>query len=243
MCTLQKPLLAADIGRQLMIIVPSRSFLEDTQIIKVYFVPLVPRVLNHDAPWLRGAIFLTVGATKLSNLKMLGQFKHALWDLLVFRKVCPPSPCGSAPFSQNIADFPKISVLANANRWRAVSSAEISLTPRTTPRPLSHVANGRAVFLRSSKDTDKAALKCLTTRGGSVWATSAVRSAANAALSMDSHIGAVSATTARALYYAHVEPHLTFRCEVVLDIVPLFTETGIWSIRHHRTELTLRCAK
>ncbi|KAI1782231.1 hypothetical protein LXA43DRAFT_1148530, partial [Ganoderma leucocontextum] len=99
----------------------------------------------------------------------------------------------------------------------------------------------------------------------------AARSAASAALSVESHIGAIPAAMARTLYYAHVEPHLTFGCEVAIDvrnnclkpledlqrtylrrllgaslhsqIVPLYTETGVWPIRYRRMELVLRYAK
>lgn len=76
---------------------PTR-FLEDIQLLKPHFVPLVPRVLNRvyqsviaagDAPGLRGAIFRTAVATKLENLKTRGQFTHVLWDRIVFRKVRP----------------------------------------------------------------------------------------------------------------------------------------------------------
>ena len=70
-------------------------FLEDIQVLKPHYVPLVPRVLNRvyqsaiaagDAPGLRGAIFRTAVATKLENLKKNGQLTHALWDRIVFRK-------------------------------------------------------------------------------------------------------------------------------------------------------------
>ncbi|KAI1792314.1 hypothetical protein LXA43DRAFT_887857 [Ganoderma leucocontextum] len=97
------------------------------------------------------------------------------------------------------------------------------------------------------------------------------RAAANAALSVESHIGTIPATTARMLYLAHVEPHLVFGCEVALDVranalksledlqrtylrrllklsahsqvIPLFTETGIWPVRYRRMDLVLRYAK
>ena len=73
-------------------------FLEDIQLLKPHFVPLVPRVLNRvyqsvmaagEAPGLRGAIFRTAVATKLENLETRGQLTHALWDRIVFRKVRP----------------------------------------------------------------------------------------------------------------------------------------------------------
>ncbi|KAI1784030.1 hypothetical protein LXA43DRAFT_871921, partial [Ganoderma leucocontextum] len=44
------------------------------------------------------------------------------------------------------------------------------------------------------------------------------RGAAHAALPIESHIGAIPATTARTLYLAHVEPHLTFLCAAALDV-------------------------
>ena len=78
---------------------PAR-FLEDIQLLRPHYVPLVPRVLNRvyqsviaagDAPGLRGAIFRTAVAAKLQNLKTHGQLTHALWDRIVFRKVRPAS--------------------------------------------------------------------------------------------------------------------------------------------------------
>ncbi|KAH9851564.1 acetyl-CoA synthetase-like protein [Lenzites betulinus] len=107
---------------------PTR-FLEDIQILKPHFVPLVPRVLNRvyqsvvaagDAPGLKGALFRQAVAAKLHNLRTAGRLTHALWDRLVFRKVhavlggrVMVIACGSAPFSANIAEFLKVALLAD----------------------------------------------------------------------------------------------------------------------------------
>ncbi|KAI1790169.1 hypothetical protein LXA43DRAFT_891453 [Ganoderma leucocontextum] len=78
-------------------------------------------------------------------------------------------------------------------------------------------------------------------------------------------------STQRTLYRARVEPHLTYGCEVALDVrpqsvgllekvqlavfrrllglasrsqlIPLFSETGLWPIRYRRLELALRFAQ
>ncbi|KAI0357386.1 acetyl-CoA synthetase-like protein [Trametes cingulata] len=104
-------------------------FLEDIQVLKPHFVPLVPRVLNRvyqsavvagDVPGLKGAIFRQAVATKLHNLHTTGKMTHPLWDRLVFRKInavlggrIMMIACGSAPFSANIAEFLKIALLAD----------------------------------------------------------------------------------------------------------------------------------
>ncbi|KAI0826724.1 acetyl-CoA synthetase-like protein [Trametes gibbosa] len=107
---------------------PAR-FLEDIQILKPHFVPLVPRVLNRvyqsviaagDAPGLKGALFRQAVAVKLHNLRTAGKFTHPLWDRLVFRKIhavlggrIMVIACGSAPFSANIAEFLKVALLTD----------------------------------------------------------------------------------------------------------------------------------
>ncbi|KAI8978835.1 acetyl-CoA synthetase-like protein [Trametes punicea] len=104
-------------------------FLEDIQILKPHFVPLVPRVLNRvyqsviaagDAPGLKGALFRQAVATKLHNLRTSGKLTHPLWDRLVFRKVnavlggrLQMIAVGSAPFSANVAEFLKVALLAD----------------------------------------------------------------------------------------------------------------------------------
>ncbi|KAI0753475.1 hypothetical protein C8Q80DRAFT_1249994 [Daedaleopsis nitida] len=94
------------------------------------------------------------------------------------------------------------------------------------------------------------------------------RNIANASLSLESYVGSLPASIATALYNARVEPHLTMSCEVALDVrpsslehlervqtaylrrllglgprsqlLPLYTETGIWPIRYRRAALVLR---
>ncbi|KAI0748011.1 acetyl-CoA synthetase-like protein [Daedaleopsis nitida] len=127
------------------------TLLEDLAILKPHFVPLVPRVLNRvyqsamaagTAPGVRGALFRKAVATKLHNLRTAGQFTHAFWDKLVFRKACffrsnmrtskltlfpivhhgklhnvlggriTLLTTGSAPISANVMDFLKIGLLS-----------------------------------------------------------------------------------------------------------------------------------
>ncbi|KAI8998742.1 acetyl-CoA synthetase-like protein [Trametes punicea] len=90
--------------------------LEDIQLLRPHFMPSVPRVWNRiyqaamsagSAPGLKGALFRTAVATKLNNLRTKGEFHHALWDRLVFKKhrhfwLCPISP--------NVMDFMKIAL-------------------------------------------------------------------------------------------------------------------------------------
>lgn len=71
--------------------------LEDAQFLKPHFFPSVPRVLNRvyqsamaagNAPGLKGALFRMAVKTKLDQLHATGINSHALWDFLVFNKVC-----------------------------------------------------------------------------------------------------------------------------------------------------------
>ena len=71
--------------------------LEDAQILKPTVVPSVPRVLNRiyqaamtggNVPGIKGKLFRTAVSTKLEGYYKTGEVKHALWDRLVFRKVC-----------------------------------------------------------------------------------------------------------------------------------------------------------
>ncbi|OSC98103.1 hypothetical protein PYCCODRAFT_1375939, partial [Trametes coccinea BRFM310] len=94
------------------------------------------------------------------------------------------------------------------------------------------------------------------------------RQVAGATIALDSYIGQVPPLIALQLYRARVEPHLTAGCEVALDIsprsiddlaavqhtclrralqlsahaqlVPLFSETGLWPLRYRRYHLALR---
>ncbi|KAI0807133.1 acetyl-CoA synthetase-like protein [Fomes fomentarius] len=104
------------------------NLLEDLAITKPHFVPFVPRVLNRiyqsamaagTAPGLKGALFRKAVATKLQNLRTNGQFYHAFWDKMVFRKLhnviggrMRLLTTGSAPISVNVMDFLKIGLLA-----------------------------------------------------------------------------------------------------------------------------------
>jgi long-chain acyl-CoA synthetase len=71
--------------------------LEDAQVLKPDIFPSVPRVLNRiyqaamvagSAPGLKGVIFQKAVRTKLDRMRATGNNTHALWDKLVFRKVC-----------------------------------------------------------------------------------------------------------------------------------------------------------
>ncbi|KAI0670490.1 acetyl-CoA synthetase-like protein [Trametes maxima] len=101
--------------------------LEDLAVLKPHFMPSVPRVLNRiyqsamsagTAPGIKGALFRKAVATKLHNLRTNGQFYHALYDRLVFRKLhnvlggrIRMLTTGSAPISSNVMDFMKIGLL------------------------------------------------------------------------------------------------------------------------------------
>ncbi|KAI0664918.1 acetyl-CoA synthetase-like protein [Cubamyces menziesii] len=102
--------------------------LDDLRVIKPHFVPSVPRVLNRiyqsamsagSAPGIKGALFRKAVATKLYNLRTYGQFTHALYDRLVFRKLhnvlggrVRLITSGSAPIAANVMEFLKIGLLA-----------------------------------------------------------------------------------------------------------------------------------
>ncbi|OSD07970.1 hypothetical protein PYCCODRAFT_1357714 [Trametes coccinea BRFM310] len=94
------------------------------------------------------------------------------------------------------------------------------------------------------------------------------RRVAGAALALHSYVGSIPPLIALCLYRARVEPHLTAGCEVALDVhnrclsdlvavqhlflrralhlsahaqlLPLFTETGLWPLRYRRYHLALR---
>ena len=93
---------------------------------------------------------------------------------------------------------------------------------------------------------------------------------ANAAFSLESYVGPLQPAIVRSLYRARVDPHLTYGCKVALDVrpasvqalekvqhavfrrllglgsrsqlVPLFSETGLWPIRYRRLDLAIRYA-
>ncbi|OSD01625.1 acetyl-CoA synthetase-like protein [Trametes coccinea BRFM310] len=103
--------------------------LDDLRVLRPHFMPSVPRVLNRiyqsamsagAAPGLKGALFRKAVATKLHNLRTKGEFHHALYDRLVFRKIhnvlggrVRIITSGSAPISANVMDFLKIGLLAS----------------------------------------------------------------------------------------------------------------------------------
>lgn len=71
--------------------------LEDAQLLKPHMFPSVPRVLNRlyqaamaagSVPGLKGALFKKAIQVKLDRLHTTGIHTHAIWDKLVFRKVC-----------------------------------------------------------------------------------------------------------------------------------------------------------
>ncbi|CDO70787.1 hypothetical protein BN946_scf184798.g102 [Trametes cinnabarina] len=103
--------------------------LDDLRILRPHFMPSVPRVLNRiyqsamsagSAPGLKGTLFRKAVATKLHNLRAKGEFHHALYDRLVFRKIHNVLggrmrfiSTGSAPISANVMDFLKIGLLCH----------------------------------------------------------------------------------------------------------------------------------
>jgi long-chain acyl-CoA synthetase len=103
--------------------------LEDAQILKPTFFPSVPRVLNRiyqaamvvaESPGIRGALFRKAMSTKLANLHANGEYKHAFWDKLVFRKIravlggnIELIVSGSAPVSRDVMEFLKIAFACN----------------------------------------------------------------------------------------------------------------------------------
>ncbi|KAI0771152.1 acetyl-CoA synthetase-like protein [Trametes elegans] len=152
---------------------PTR-FLEDIQLLRPHFVPLVPRVLNKlyhsavaagDAPGLRGALFRQAVATKLHNLKTTGKLTHPLWDRLVFRKLhavlggrVTMIACGSAPFSANIAEFLKIALLADVSEGYGMTENSGCCTSSWPHDPSSGGAVGAPVPAAEIKLVDVPAL-------------------------------------------------------------------------------------
>ncbi len=96
----------------------------------------------------------------------------------------------------------------------------------------------------------------------------AARCVANVTLSLESYVGSIPPRVARTIYLAHVDPHLTYGCEVDLDVddssyiqlenvqvsflrrslllsrhsprVILYTMMNIWPLRYRRALLALR---
>ncbi|PIL29435.1 hypothetical protein GSI_08377 [Ganoderma sinense ZZ0214-1] len=99
----------------------------------------------------------------------------------------------------------------------------------------------------------------------------AARTLANATLSLESYMGILPPRMLHTLYQARVDPHLTYGCEVMLDVcpssvaqleavqhtvlrrmvglgprsqlLPLALETGCWPVRYRRLQLVLRYAQ
>jgi long-subunit acyl-CoA synthetase (AMP-forming) len=70
--------------------------LEDMQILKPNFLPVVPRLMNKfyqavvaagSTPGLKGTLFNMAVKAKLERLHATGDPTHALWDRLIFNKV------------------------------------------------------------------------------------------------------------------------------------------------------------
>ncbi|TFK81360.1 hypothetical protein K466DRAFT_578591 [Polyporus arcularius HHB13444] len=96
----------------------------------------------------------------------------------------------------------------------------------------------------------------------------AARKVANGALALSQFIGPIPPSIALRMFHALVEPHLTYGCEVCLDVqpsaleplekvevaflrrvlalsthsqlAPLYLETGVWPLRYRRLSLALR---
>ncbi|KAI0693700.1 hypothetical protein C8T65DRAFT_585580, partial [Cerioporus squamosus] len=96
----------------------------------------------------------------------------------------------------------------------------------------------------------------------------AARKVANGALALEQYIGAIPPPIALRMFRALVEPHLTYGCEIAVDVqptvleplekvevaflrrvlslgsqcqlVPLYLETGVWPLRYRRLSLVLR---
>ncbi|KAJ6606501.1 long-chain-fatty-acid-CoA ligase [Mycena vulgaris] len=95
--------------------------IEDCQILKPYFFPGVPRVLNRvyqaamaaaDVPGLKGDLFRKAYQAKLDKFHATGDNTHFFWDKLVFRKLRAVLGgnlalilSGSAPISRDVMDF------------------------------------------------------------------------------------------------------------------------------------------
>ncbi|KAG8955262.1 hypothetical protein FRC03_011236 [Tulasnella sp. 419] len=98
--------------------------IEDTQILKPYWFPSVPRVLNRlymaamqntKAPGMKGALFRRALDAKLQNFNATGATTHRMWDALVFKKVRAVLggeigfiTSGSAPISKDCLNFLRI---------------------------------------------------------------------------------------------------------------------------------------
>ncbi|KAH9851919.1 acetyl-CoA synthetase-like protein [Lenzites betulinus] len=102
---------------------PTR-LLDDLRVLQPHMFSAVPRILNRlyqsamsagTAPGVKGSLFRKAVATKVHNMRTHGQFHHALYDRLVFKKLhnvlggqLKMIVCGSAPISTDVMDFLKI---------------------------------------------------------------------------------------------------------------------------------------
>ena len=100
------------------------KLLEDAQLIKPHFMAGVPRVFNRlhaaikaqmSAPGLKGALLTRAVQTKLAKWRETGQVTHAVYDVLVFRKIrqllggeLVTISSGAAPLSADVHEMLKV---------------------------------------------------------------------------------------------------------------------------------------
>lgn len=102
-----------------------KTLLEDITLLKPTFFPVVPRILNKvydkvmngvaEASPAKRALFRKALNTKIQNLRTNGQFKHALYDKIVFNKLqalmggrVKLMITGSAPIARDVLEFTRV---------------------------------------------------------------------------------------------------------------------------------------